>query len=221
MTQTVLITGAASGIGLAMTQQYLAQGNQVTACCRSSSDALAALDCEVVTDVDVTQPESVDRLKSKLAGRSIDILINCAGLLTNESLDDLCFNRIQTQWEVNALGPLRMTEALLPCLNEGSKIAMITSRMGSIGDNTSGSRYGYRMSKAALNAASKSLAEDLKPCGISVAILHPGLVSTRMIGFSGDISPAEAAQRLMVRIEQLDLTNTGTFWHSNGDVLPW
>jgi NAD(P)-dependent dehydrogenase (short-subunit alcohol dehydrogenase family) len=98
---------------------------------------------------------------------------------------------------------------------------MITSRMGSIGDNTSGSRYGYRMSKAALNAASKSLAEDLKPHGISVAILHPGLVATKMIGFNGDISAEVAAERLIQRIEELTPANTGTFWHANGEVLPW
>jgi NAD(P)-dependent dehydrogenase (short-subunit alcohol dehydrogenase family) len=221
MTKTIVITGAASGIGLAMAEQYMAAGNHVTACCRNSSEALSALGCEVIVDIDVTLPEAVDQLKSQLAGRSIDILINCAGLLTNETLDDLCFSRIQHQLEVNALGPLRMSEALLPCLQEGGKIAMITSRMGSIGDNSSGSRYGYRMSKAALNAASKSLAEDLKPRGISVAILHPGLVATKMIGFNGDISAEVAAERLIQRIEELTPANTGTFWHANGEVLPW
>ena len=148
-------------------------------------------------------------------------LFNCAGLLLNETLDDLSFERIQQQWEVNTIGPLRVVNALKSQLYTGSKIAMITSRMGSIADNTSGSRYGYRMSKAALNAASKSLAEDLKPKGVAVAILHPGLVATKMIGFHGDITPEVAAQRLMLRIDEMTLESSGTFWHSNGEILPW
>jgi len=131
------------------------------------------------------------------------------------------FDSIEEQMEVNAYGPLRVTTTLLPQLKEGSKIANITSRMGSIADNTSGNYYGYRASKAALNAFGKSLAEDLKPQGISVAQLHPGFVQTRMVGFNGDISPEQAAKGLAQRIEELNVGNSGGFWHSNGDVLPW
>jgi NAD(P)-dependent dehydrogenase (short-subunit alcohol dehydrogenase family) len=117
---------------------------------------------------------------------------------------------------------LRVTQALLPQLKKGAKIVLMTSRMGSIGDNTSGSSYGYRMSKAALSMAGKSLAYDLKPAGIAVAILHPGLVQTRMTGFSpSGITPEVSVKSLLERIEQLNLQNTGTFWHSNGEVLPW
>lgn len=224
MTKRVLITGAGSGIGLSFVSAYKAQGYEVLACARQASNELrtqAVGSVELIEGIDVTQSSAIEALVSAVNGRDIDILINCAGLLTNETLEDLNFERIQQQWEINTLGPLRVTEALLPCLQQGSKIAMITSRMGSIADNTSGSRYGYRMSKAALNAASKSLAEDLKPKGVSVAILHPGLVATKMIGFHGDISPDVAAERLMQRINELCLNNTGTFWHSNGEVLPW
>ncbi len=217
----VLITGAGSGIGLSFVEAYKTQGYEVLACARQVSAELTATGVEVIDNIDVTQEASIGRLKSTVAGRAIDILINCAGLLLNETLENLNYADIQRQWDINALGPLRVTEALLPCLKEGAKIAMITSRMGSITDNTSGSRYGYRMSKAALNAASKSLAEDLKPRGVSVAILHPGLVATKMIGFQGDITPDIAAERLMQRIGALNLTNTGTFWHANGEVLPW
>lgn len=92
--------------------------------------------------------------------------------------------------------------------------------MGSIGDNTSGSSYGYRMSKVAVSMAGKSLSHDLKPRGISVGILHPGLVRTRMTNFTG-ITPTESVQGLLARIAQLNLDNTGTFWHANGEVLPW
>ena len=93
--------------------------------------------------------------------------------------------------------------------------------MGSIADNDSGGRYGYRMSKAALNAAGKSLSVDLKPRGIAVGILHPGFVQTGMTEGRGHITPAEAAGRLIQRMDELDLENTGTFWHSDGSVLPW
>ena len=122
---------------------------------------------------------------------------------------------------MNALAPLRVTEALLPNLKEGSKVAMITSRMGSIADNGSGSRYGYRMSKAALNAAGKSLSLDLKDQGISVVLLHPGFVQTDMVNHAGDIPAETAAERLIQRIDELSLDTTGQFFHSNGEGLPW
>jgi len=93
--------------------------------------------------------------------------------------------------------------------------------MGSIGDNGSGGYYGYRMSKAALNAAGMSLARDLAPSGIAVAILHPGFVRTQMTEGSGNIDPDEAAAQLVDRLEALSLETTGTFWHANGQVLPW
>ena len=138
------------------------------------------------------------------------------------ALEDLDFDCIREQFEINALGPLRMTLALLPNLKAGSKIVMMTSRMGSIGDNTSGNSYGYRMSKVALSMAGKSLAHDLKPRGIAVAILHPGLVQTRMTNFTaGGITPEDAVKGLLARIDELTLENTGTFRHANGEILPW
>src|SRR5690606_27563059 len=140
---------------------------------------------------------------------------------SSESLDDLDFDRIRKQFEVNALGPLRVTKALLPHLKKGSKVALITSRMGSIADNGSGGMYGYRMSKAALNMAGKSLAVDLKDRGIAVIILHPGFVRTDMTGGNGMIDPDESARGLIARIEELTLDRSGTFRHMNGDELPW
>ena len=173
------------------------------------------------THIDVSVPEKVQTLQRMMQGKPVDILINNAGIFKNESLDDMNFSTIEEQLAVNAVAPLRVTHALLGNLRAGSKIGLVTSRMGSIGDNGSGAYYGYRMSKAALNAAGKSLAVDLKPRDISVAILHPGMVSTRMIGFSGNVSPEEAAQGLAARIDGLTMDNSGTFWHANGEVLPW
>jgi NAD(P)-dependent dehydrogenase (short-subunit alcohol dehydrogenase family) len=129
---------------------------------------------------------------------------------------------IRQQFEVNALAPLRLASILTSNLSRGSWIALTTSRMGSIADNTSGGSYGYRMSKAALNIAGKSLAIDLKPKGIAVAILHPGLVATRMINFNPNgTSPQQSVEGLLQRIDALTLETSGSFWHANGDALPW
>ena len=138
------------------------------------------------------------------------------------SLANLDFESIRRQFEVNAIAPLRLTSALLPNLASGSKVVLMTSRMGSINDNTSGGSYGYRMSKVALSMAGKSLAHDLRPQGIAVTILHPGLVKTRMTGFSDSgITTETSVTGLLARIEELNLNNTGTFWHANGEILPW
>ncbi|MFC4258186.1 SDR family oxidoreductase [Marinobacter lacisalsi] len=217
----VLITGANRGIGLELARLYAANGWQVIGVCRQSSGELEAVAARVIDRIDVTREADVLGLKQALAGEQIDLLINNAGLLQDEQLGSIDFDSIRTQMEVNAYAPLRVAEALVELIPEGGKIANITSRMGSIADNDSGGRYGYRASKAALNAFGKSLSVDLKPRGIAVAQLHPGYVKTRMVNFGGLISPEEAARGLADRIEALNLENTGGFWHSNGDELPW
>lgn len=219
--KTVLITGANRGIGLALTLEYLAQGWRVIGVCRSSSAELNGTGTQVISGVDVTDTTAVQNLAEQLGDIKLDLLINNAGILHHDHLSELDYSNVTQQFLVNAQAPLQVTEALLSHLNDDAKIAFITSRMGSIADNGSGGYYGYRMSKAALNAAAKSLSLDLKARGISVAILHPGYVQTAMVNFGGDISAAESAQRLSKRIAELNLKNTGGFWHSNGDSLPW
>lgn len=219
---TYLITGANRGIGLEYCRQLQQRGDTVIATCRSSSPELEALGVQVEPQVDITSEPSVSRLVQRLAGQTLDGLINNAGILDRVTLEQLDMESIRRQFEVNALGPLRLTHALLPHLKSGSKVALMTSRMGSIGDNTSGSSYGYRMSKVALCMAGKSLSHDLKPRGIAVAILHPGLVQTRMTRFNAQgITPEQSVKGLLARIDQLTLETTGTFWHANGEVLPW
>ncbi|GAB4531333.1 MAG: SDR family oxidoreductase [Pleurocapsa sp.] len=219
---TYLVTGANRGIGLEYCRQLQQRGNEVIAVCRSISDELKALELQIEADIDITSDESVNDLATKLNGKTIDVLINNAGIIKRITLEDLDFDSIRQQFEVNALGALRVTKTLLPNLKSGSKVILMTSRMGSIGDNTSGSSYGYRMSKAALSMAGKSLSHDLKPKGIAVAILHPGLVQTRMTNFNqSGITPQQSVQGLLDRIDELNLENTGTFWHSNGEILPW
>lgn len=221
MSLNVLITGANRGIGLSFCKHYKKQGGKVYAVCRSSSAELDQIADMVIDGIDIGKSEDCQKLAGTVGNLSIDLLINNAGILRDERLGELNFDTIEEQFRVNTLGALRVTEGLLDNLSSRAKIAIITSRMGSIADNGSGGRYGYRMSKAALNAAAKSLALDLKPKGISLAILHPGLVGTEMIGGHGDITPDQAAKKLAARIDELNLANTGTFWHSNGEVLPW
>ena len=218
---TYLVTGANGGIGYEFCRQ-LKSGETVIAVCRSASDNLKNLGVRLETGVDITSEQDIAALTERLQDEPIDVLINNAGILQRNTLDNLDFDSIRQQFEVNTLGALRVTQALLPNLKTGSKVIIMTSRMGSIGDNTSGSSYGYRMSKAALSMAGKSLSYDLKPRQIAVAILHPGLVSTPMTNYTeGGISPEEAVKGLLARIKQLNLENSGTFWHANGEVLPW
>jgi len=215
-----LVTGAARGIGLELCRQLGARGDHVIAACRKGNAELQSSGAEIHAGVDVTDDAEVTALAAALSGRTIDVLVNCAGILTREGLDDLDIVRIRAQFEVNGIGPLRVTAALLPNLGEGSKVIIITSRMGSIADNTSGGYYGYRMSKAAVNAAGMSLARDLQARGIAVALLHPGMVATDMTGRRG-IPPRESARDLIARIDALALSDSGTFLHARGEALPW
>ncbi len=216
-----IVTGANRGIGLEFCRALSARGYAVTALCRQSNAALDGLPANVYEGYDVTDGAVIDEFASTIEPRSIDILINNAGILHNVSLNDLDLDSVRRQFEVNSLGPLRVTCSLIPALRNGAKIALLTSRMGSIADNESGGSYGYRMSKAALNAAGVSLAKDLSSRGIAVAILHPGYVKTDMTGPSALIDAEESVAGLLDRIDQLNLENSGSFWHMNGELLPW
>ena len=219
--KTALITGANRGIGLALAQQLSQRGWDIIAVCRTSSDEIEQIANAVISDIDVTNSSQLNDIKIFLGEQKIDLLINNAGLLKDEQLGTINYDTMREQFEINTLAPLMVTETLLENLTEGSKVANITSRMGSIADNDSGGRYGSRASKAALNAVGKSLAEDLRPRGIAVAQLHPGWVKTRMVEFNGLISADESAKGLLKIISELTLDNSGSFWHTNGELLPW
>jgi NAD(P)-dependent dehydrogenase (short-subunit alcohol dehydrogenase family) len=219
--RTVVITGANRGIGLELARHFNSEGCHIIGVCREASAELKEVARQVIEGVDITTDSGIQKMTDELKAQSVDVLINNAGFMQDEKLGHIDFDSIRTQMEINAYAPLRVAEALLPQMPSGGKIANITSRMGSIADNDSGGRYGYRASKAALNAFGKSLAMDLKPRGIAVAQLHPGYVQTRMVNFGGLISPEESAKGLAARIEALNLENTGSIWHSNGEVLPW
>tara|TARA_B100001250_G_scaffold192748_1_gene165699 strand:+ start:169 stop:834 length:666 start_codon:yes stop_codon:yes gene_type:complete len=217
-----LITGSNRGIGLEYCRQLKERGDTVIAVCRSSSAELDSLGVRIESGIDVTSGSSVVNLKKKLQDTQIDVLIQNAGIAELNSLSNLDPESVLRQFEVNALSPLCFVHAFLSNMKRGSKVILMTSRMGSIQDNTSGGSYGYRMSKAALCMAGKSLSIDLMSQGIAVAILHPGLVSTRMTGFTPNgITPKQSVDGLLARIDSLVLNNSGTFWHSSGEALPW
>ncbi|KIG15595.1 Short-chain dehydrogenase/reductase (SDR) superfamily protein [Enhygromyxa salina] len=217
----ILITGANRGIGLELARLLNERDDHVVAACRSSSPELDALGVQVETGVEVSDSASLERLNERLGDLALDLLINNAGILARTSLDALDFQSIERQFQVNAIGPLRVVTALKHRLGAGAKIAIVSSRMGSLADNSSGGSYGYRMSKAAANMAGVSLAHDLRPAGIAVALLHPGWVQTEMTGGRGDTQAKDAARGLLARIDELSLETSGGFWHQNGERLPW
>lgn len=221
---TVLITGANRGIGLALAQHYRNRGERVIAVCRHASEALERTGAQVESGVDVRDDAALARLTERLADTRIDVLLLNAGVLRADrfgQIDAAGFEAMREQFEVNALGPLRVAQALADRLADNARIGIVTSRMGSMADNGSGGYYGYRASKAAVNAIGRSLAIDLRPRGIAVFLLHPGFVSTDMVDRRGEIAPERAAAQLVERMDTLTLADTGTFWHANGTPLPW
>ena len=218
---TYAVTGANRGIGLEICRQLSQRGDQVIALCRESSPELHALDLEVLAGIDVSAAGAVAQAAQQLQGRSIDVLINVAGILISDHLDSIDEDVMRQTFEVNTLGPLRVTKALLPYLHSGSKVFILSSRVGSIADNSSGGNYAYRVSKTAVNMVGANLAIDLKPEGIAVILLHPGYVRTDMTRGHGLVDADESAARLIERMDGLGLEQTGTFWHMDGSQLPW
>ncbi len=216
------MTGANRGIGLELVRQAHERGEDVVATCRTGSPELDAVGCRVVEGIDVSRDDVGSALDRALApGETIDVLVCNAGTAHWESLESLDLEAARKVFDVNTLGPLRVTAALLPRLRAGAKVALVSSKAGSIGDRPSGGNYGYRMSKAALNMAGANLAHDLAPRGIHVVVLHPGFVRTDLTRGNGNVDPPEAAAGLIRRIDELDAAGSGRFVHADGSEIPW
>ena len=234
--KTCVVTGANRGIGFEFSRQFAAAGWRVYAGCRNpdSADDLNKLVARAAIEpiaLDVTSLSSIDALASRLAGEPVDLLINNAGLFGPKAGAD---NDLRQQFghidydiwnellRVNAMGPVRMTEALLPNLEIGreKKVATISSAISSIGDTDTG-LYAYRTSKAAVNMAMATLANDLRPRGIAVGIFCPGWVRTEMGGPDAVVEPEASVEGLRARISELSLETSGSFVRYNGDALPW
>jgi NAD(P)-dependent dehydrogenase (short-subunit alcohol dehydrogenase family) len=218
---TWLVTGANRGIGLELCRQVHARGDTAIATCRSSSLELDAVGCRIIDGIDVADSDVGTRLVDALADVAPDVIVNNAGIAGWDTLETLDLDAARDVFDVNTLGALRVTTAVLARLQAGAKIAFVSSKAGSIGDRPSGRLYGYRMSKAALNMAGANLAHDLAPRGIHVIVLHPGAVQTDMTSGAGNVHPAAAAAGLIERIDELDASRSGRFFHADGSEVPW
>ena len=178
MKKNVLITGANRGIGLELCRSFRDAGYTVFAACREPSKDLTELNVEILSGVDVTREDTLNKLAKKIGDGKLDVLVNNAGILTSDSFDSFNAKDVMNQFQVNALGPLLVARALASTIKDGGKLAFVTSLMGSIADASSG-YYGYRMSKAALNMAGVCLSNDLSSRKITVILLHPGYVKTQ------------------------------------------
>ncbi len=217
----IAVVGANRGIGLEFCKQ-LSPNNNVYAFCRKSTNELNNLQLkQVIESCEVTCPNSLHGAVAKLSADKIDWLIHVSGVLKSESLDNFNVDTIKKQFEVNSIGPILSYKAFSSHLCAGSKYAVLSSRMGSVADNSSGGMYGYRMSKAAINMAAVSLANDLKDKDVQVLILHPGYVRTDMTGGKGLIDVEESVCGLIKIMTEKNMSQTGTFWHTNGEQLPW
>jgi NAD(P)-dependent dehydrogenase (short-subunit alcohol dehydrogenase family) len=219
---TWLVTGTSRGLGLELVRQLHARGDDVIATCRTRTPELDEIGCRVVDGIDVGSDGVGDALRRALRdGQALDVVVNNAGVGRWDTLETVDLDAARDELDVNALGPLRVTLALLPRLAAGAKIALVSSKAGSIGDRPSGGNYGYRMSKAALNMLGANLAADLAARGIHVAVLHPGFVRTEMTRGGGNLDPPESAAGLIRQIDALDASRSGRFFHSDGSEIAW
>eukprot|EP00198_Chlamydomonas_reinhardtii_P006500 XP_001695836.1 predicted protein [Chlamydomonas reinhardtii] len=213
MAPVSVVTGANRGIGLALCRKLKSNGYQVIGACRKKSPELESLGVKIV------EGRLGQGVRAWDWGWKGPRGVCNAGILREDSLEDIDMAVLREQFEVNSLGPLRTYLALQDKLADNAKVCIVTSRMGSIEDNGSGGDYGYRMSKAAVNMAGKTLSVDLKKKGIAVGILHPGFVATDMTAkYHGGM---EGQGGVKIIEEKLHMDTTGTFWHRNGSVLPW
>lgn len=218
---TTVVTGANRGIGLALARHYRQAGYRVIGIVRNTSAELDDAAAKVIDGVELTDACDLAAVAAALREERIAQLLNVAGIMEWEAFETLDPRAIRRQFEVNALAPLALTRALSDQLSDGSRVIFLTSRLGSMADNTSGQGYGYRMSKAALNMAAKTLSIDLAPRGIAVALLHPGSVKTSLNQLGGEIEVDEAVRGLTARIAALTMATTGQYSHQNGTPLPW
>lgn len=225
---TVLVTGANRGIGLEFVRQYAAAGWKVLACCRNPGTArdLNTLTGDVaVFALDVDDDADIARLAIDLRNVPIDVLINNAGVSGAEggTLGKISSDAWMQTLRTNAVAPVKMAEAFLDnvAASKGRRLVAISSRLGSIELNGEGGRYAYRSSKAALNAAWKSLSRDLAPKGIVCAVFHPGWVRTDMGGPSAPVTPPQSVAGMIEVIAGLTPGDTGGFINYDGERLPW
>lgn len=226
---TILITGSSRGIGLELTRQFAASGDTVLATCRDPehADALNELATSgniEILPLDVADAGSVARLAETVGDRTIDVLINNAGIIGRkpQTTTEMDFDGLAETFAVNTIAPLRVSQALLPAIRRSScgRIVTISSKMGSFSSRPT-DRIAYRASKAAVNRIMLALADDLKSETIAVVVMHPGWVRTDMGGCGADIAVEDSAAGIVRVITGLDIGGTGQFLNFDGDPIPW
>jgi NAD(P)-dependent dehydrogenase (short-subunit alcohol dehydrogenase family) len=225
---TCLITGANRGLGLEFARQYAAEGWSVIATCRHPEHAVALRQLEGdvrIEALDVTDFARVERLAHKLDGVPIDLLLNNAGLygprvVAHDSVDYAAWAEVL---RVNTMATLKVSSVFVRNVAWSSRklIVALSSNMGSIAENTSGGAYIYRTSKAALNAAMRSLAIDLRSKDITVILLHPGWVRTDMGGSGAPLDPFESVAGMRELLERVAPRDNGKFFKYDGTEVPW
>jgi NAD(P)-dependent dehydrogenase (short-subunit alcohol dehydrogenase family) len=222
---TCLVTGANRGIGLRLVTLLKAQGRHVIATARDpdAAETLQGLADQIVP-LDVADAASIAKLPAHLGDRPIDLLINNAGVSSETKTLAACDPADMTRtFAVNAIGPILVTRALIDLLRLGKArtIIQITSQLGSIANNTGGSSYAYRGSKAALNQMNRSLANELAPENFTCVAIHPGWVQTDMGGPKAPLTPDQSAAAILATISRLTTADTGKFLNYDGAPLPW
>jgi len=222
----ILVTGANRGIGLEFTRQYLSRGERVIACCRNpdQSSELQSLACPEldIISLDISDEASITSLPGQLGGQKITVFINNAGVYgSKQALDQIDLSEWIEVFRVNTMAPLLLTRVLLPYMDAGARLAFLSSKMGSIAENTSGSTYVYRSSKTALNQVVRSLSHDLAHQGLPVVVLHPGWVKTDMGGPNALIDTQTSVKGLISVIDNLDESTSGHFFNYDGAEIPW
>ncbi|KAH7090740.1 short-chain alcohol dehydrogenase-like protein [Paraphoma chrysanthemicola] len=231
---TAVVTGANSGIANAFAHILINEGYKVIAADVNVDGPIKELGCEAVK-LDIASTEDIRAFKQRVGEQPIDLLLNIAGIMAppeTDTLETVDLADFQKTFAVNTFGPLLLTQALLPNIlaAQSPRIAVVSSRVGSIADNSSGGSYSYRSSKAAVNALFKSMAVDLQSKKVPVIILHPGIVMTNIDprwkergkeSFRGAVEPEQAASELWGVLKVKGLESTGRFYHRNGEELPW
>lgn len=218
---TYMILGANRGIGLQLVTQLSQRGETVIAVCRKVSNELRALPVKIMDGIELTSQTDLEVLDQQLGDTRVDVLVHVAGILRSDILESVSLESMREHFEVNTLAPLASVRQLHHRLGQGGKVFILSSRVGSIADNSSGGNYAYRVSKTAVNMVGVNLAHDMKSLGISVHLLHPGYVQTDMTGQRGNLTAHESAAGLITQMDWLNLGNTGTFWHASGEQLEW
>ncbi|KAI1800836.1 short-chain dehydrogenase/reductase family enzyme [Daldinia bambusicola] len=226
---TAVVTGANSGIGHEFAKVLVREGYDVTAVDVEVMGGLKTLPCKTA-QLDVTSPDSISAFAVSYGNGPIDLLLNIAGVMPppdEDALASVSLGTLTKTFSVNTFGPLLLTQALLPNVlkSEKPKVAVMSSRVGSIADNSTGGSYAYRASKTAVNSVFKNIAVELKDKGVVVVMLHPGIVKTPMTNMAENISeavtPEEAASKLWDVMKDKGIEDTGRFWHREGYELPW